>query len=92
MGYQQFSTDGFATLTYIGTLNDLQMVPMLKELAFLQLMVLLGIIDGFKYALGQSDRRNHLPKFPFNCPCLQFSGWSPPSFNMIKAISNLVQF
>ena len=32
------------------------------------------------YAIGNTDRANHLLQFPSNCPCSPFPGRSPPSF------------
>ena len=73
-GYQSSSTDGFATFHFSNrSING----PYVDGISITYGTPRKHI---WTYAIGNTDRANHLPQYPSNCPCSPFPGRSPPSF------------
>ena len=74
LGYQSSSTDGFAAFHFSNrSING----PYVDGISITYGTPRKHI---WTYAMGNTDRANHLPQFPSNCPCSPFPGRLPPSF------------
>ena len=74
VGYQQSSTDGFATFHYsTRSING----PYVDGVSITYGTPRKHI---WTYAIGNNEKSNYLPQSPSNCPCSEFPGQLPPSF------------
>ena len=74
VGYQKGSTDGFASYHYSSqSING----PYVDGISITYGTPRKHI---WTYAIGNSDKYDHTPKYPSNCPCSQYHGRLPPSF------------
>ena len=74
VGYQKGSTDAFAVVNFSTRLID---DPYVDGVSITYNTPRKHI---WTYGIGFSEKANHLPMYPSNCPCTQYPGRLPPSF------------